>query len=326
MKDPASNFVSGKSIDIFSCWGLNVNQLQIEKFQNFVPCVNFGKKDYQMEICIYKDESRRDVEIVKFSNKDIKNCVYNDKEKTISFKVILKNLEIELLLGDRQKIFRTNICRRFLRSYEENTRFVKGNALFMEQALLMWFYRYDFSIVKFKNIWETFIKEGIFLLGPFLRNHKCWNAACAGFSFLKCTACMKAHYCNLSCQLQDFEEHRLVCHSLAQDHKVQSEVPIKRLEELIKACTNPSVKVKSPKTFMKKTRCEMFNNNIRQMNDVQIRFMIESWLDDLNLKSSIVDKIVNQKTYLSLLENKLERKHRRREQKKRREEALKEVD
>ena len=109
MKDPASNFVSGKSIDIFSCWGLIVNQLQIEKFQNFVPCVNFGKKDYQMEICIYKDESRRDVEIVKFSNKDIKNCVYNDKKKTISFKVILKNLEIELLLSDSQKIFRTNI-------------------------------------------------------------------------------------------------------------------------------------------------------------------------------------------------------------------------
>ena len=137
---------------------------------------------------------------------------------------------------------------------------------------------------------------------------------------------MKAHYCNLSCQLQDFEEHRLICDSLAQDRKVQSEVPIKRLEELIKACTNPSVKVKSPKTFMKKTSCEMFNNNIRQMNDVQIRFMMESLLDDLNLKSSIVDKIVNQKTYLSLLENKLERKHRRREQKKRREEALKEVD
>ena len=344
MKDPASNFVSGKTIDIFCCFGLNINNIQIEKFQNFVPCVNFGKKDYQMEICIYKDESRRDVEIVKFSNKDIKNCVYNDKKKTISFKVILKNLEIELLLGDHQKIFRTNICRRFLRSYEENTRFVEDgdNILFIEQAMFIWLYRYDFSIVKFNYMLEHYMgkekekillgllfrgkEKEITLLQPFLKNHKCRNSACAGFSFLKCTACMKAHYCNLSCQLQDFEEHRLICDSLAKDHKVQSEVPIKRFEELIKACTNPSVKVKSPKTFMKKTRCEMFNNNIRQMNDVQIRFLIERGLDDLNLKSSIVDKIVNEKTYLTLLENKLERKQRRREQKKRRAEALKEVD
>ena len=343
MKDPASNFVSGKSIDIFSCLGLNVNQIQIEKFQNFVPCVNLGKKEYQMEICIYKDESRRDVEIVKFSNKDIKNCVFNNKEKTVNFKVIVKNLEIELLLDDRQKIFRRNICRRFLRSNEENTKFVNGdNILFMEQAVFMWLYRYDFSIVKFKNMLEHYMgkekekiliellvrgkEKEIFLLGPFLKNHKCQNSACAGFSFWKCTACMKAHYCNLSCQLQDFEEHRLICDSLAKDHKVQSEVPIKRLEELIKDCTNSSVKVMSPKAFMKKTSCEMFNNNIRQMNDVQIRLLIVSWLEDLNLKSSIVDKIVNEKTYLTLLENKLERKQRRREQKKKREEAMKEVD
>ena len=62
------------------------------------------------------------------------------------------------------------------------------------------------------------------------------------------------------------------------------------------------------------------------MDEKQIRFMIENCWVDLNLKSSIVDKIVNKKTYLTLLDNKLERKQRRREQKKRREEAKKEVD
>ena len=64
----------------------------------------------------------------------------------------------------------------------------------------------------------------------------------------------------------------------------------------------------------------------KNLDEKQIRFMIENCWVDLNLKSSIVDKIVNKKTYLTLLDNKLERKQRRREQKKRREEAKKEVD
>ena len=67
----------------------------------------------------------------------------------------------------------------------------------------------------------------------FTNFQKCWNSSCAGFSYLKCKACRKARYCNIACRLQDFEEHRKVCDSLAKDYMVESEIPMKRVEELI---------------------------------------------------------------------------------------------
>ena len=62
-------------------------------FAYFVPCVNLGKKKHQMEICLYKDKSRMELEV-------IKNCIFNDNEKIVKFKIYVKDLEIELLLSD----------------------------------------------------------------------------------------------------------------------------------------------------------------------------------------------------------------------------------
>merc|ERR1712218_90282 len=45
----------------------------------------------------------------------------------------------------------------------------------------------------------------------FLLTHVCHNDKCYSFSYLKCSGCMYAHYCDEECQMEDWEEHQKDC-------------------------------------------------------------------------------------------------------------------
>merc|ERR1712098_843072 len=155
-----------------------------------------------------------------------------------------------------------------------------------------------------------------------LRKHKCWNSTCAGFSYKKCKGCMKAQYCDEECQESDSQkQHKMVCQRFAMNSKMETWA-LNRIEDLIKshAKSNPPKQIKSLKSCLKEERFAWLSDWLKgfAMKEEQIRCLLE--IGELHkLDSKIVDKIVTQKTYLTLLDTKKARKMKI-------EEAMAEVD
>ena len=103
---------------------------------------------------------------------------------------------------------------------------------------------------------------------------------------------------------------------IARNYKIESWGP-KRIEELINISTETSENVISLSDFMKKTPFKLFCRNIKQMTGKEIASMLE--FSPFKMKSSVVKRIVYQKTYLKLLDTKKALEKRRRK-------ALAEVD
>lgn len=48
----------------------------------------------------------------------------------------------------------------------------------------------------------------------FMQAHICAKRNCGGFSFVACSNCKIAHYCNKECQEKDFKDHKKACESM----------------------------------------------------------------------------------------------------------------
>ena len=260
-----------------------------------------------------------EIKELQFSNEEIKRyAVFIDDAtgRFVSFLIVIEGMEIEMiLLDDNNELIRNKMSRNIerIRSNSDQKDAMSLNErdyvkLGIGQVLLTMIYRYDQAEE------HTMLYE--YVIRAFLISHKCRNVGCAGFSYLKCKGCMTTHYCNLTCQKEDFGRHRKDCNTLARNYKIESWGP-KRIEELINISTETSENVISLSDFMKKTPFKLFCRNIKQMTGKEIASMLE--FSPFKMKSSVVKRIVYQKTYLKLLDTKKALEKRRRK-------ALAEVD
>ena len=64
------------------------------------------------------------------------------------------------------------------------------------------------------------------MVAEYLEMHICCKKGCGGFSFLKCSRCRIAHYCNEDCQNSDFEEkHDYKCNDYKESGRLRGAVP-----------------------------------------------------------------------------------------------------
>ena len=64
------------------------------------------------------------------------------------------------------------------------------------------------------------------MVAEYLEVHICFKQGCGGFSFLKCTRCRIAHYCNEDCQKSDFKgRHDYKCNEYKETGRLREAVP-----------------------------------------------------------------------------------------------------
>jgi len=306
---------------------------EFRSFRELFPVSTKVEMFTKWKFIFCKDETSLEVQEIKFSNKDIKrSVVLTDEPEFISCQIVTETMEIELILLDAYKIFRNIIFRRAGRCKTNNQQkdavsiSVEDYAnLGLGQVVLIMIYRYEFDAFKGQHgqVKELLKKANEerkenMIIGSFLKSHKCWNSTCAGFSYLKCKSCLVGRYCNVTCQKEDFQQHRMVCDTLSKNHKIESWGP-KRIEELISTFTDPEVKVISLSDFMKRTPFTLFKRKINKMTkeDVLSNSILE--VAGFDIKSPLIDRIVIQRTYLKLLDTKKALRFKKKE-------AMKEVD
>jgi len=82
----------------------------------------------------------------------------------------------------------------------------------------------------------------------FMQDHICIKRNCGGFSFVACSNCKIAHYCNKDCQEKDFKKHKKVCESMKEiDSLRQHNATI--LSKICKQQTEPQKDVVSMQVF-----------------------------------------------------------------------------
>ena len=318
------------TIDFYVLRGLLVNKIQIKKFSRTIPCLNRGKNVHQLEICFLHDEVSTELEKLQFSQKEIKNCVvFTGMCGFYGCRLLLKekDLEIEIIIRDESNRFRKNIARRLVRCNsvtEFNSLFNEeeiikgcGSVESRERAMFLQMYQ---NIVNDPNYWVEVSLAPQIVIPNFLRQHKCWASSCAGFSYLKCKRCMTARYCNVSCQIEDFEKHEPNCKVLAKYYEIESWAS-KRIQEIVKTHSNQSQKAQSLRSlseFIKHQRWQCFRHFQEKSFKEELYRLLFCKLG-FKQDSPIVDKIVTQKTYLTLLITKRAKKMRIKE-------AMAEVD
>ena len=309
------------TIDFYVLLGLVINKKPIKKFSRTIPCLNRGKNFHQLDICYLYDEASTELEKLQFSQKEIKNCVvFTGMCGVYGCRLILKekDLEIEIIIRDESNRFRKNIARRLVRC---NT-VTEFNSLFNEEEIIngcgsvesrervMFLQMYQ-NVVNDPNYGVEVRLAPQLVIPNFLQLHKCWASSCAGFSYLKCKRCMTARYCNVSCQIEDFENHEPVCKVLAKDYEIETWAS-KRIQEIVKTHSNQYQKVQSFRSlseFIKFQRLlcfRHFHDKSFKEEHYRLFFCKLGFEQD----SPIVDKIVTHKTYLTLLNSKRAKKMR----------------
>ena len=82
----------------------------------------------------------------------------------------------------------------------------------------------------------------------FMEAHICAQRDCGGFSFIACSNCKIAHYCNKECQEEDFNEHKQVCVSMKEIASLRQNNPT-ILSNICKEQSEPKEEIVSMQVF-----------------------------------------------------------------------------
>ena len=82
----------------------------------------------------------------------------------------------------------------------------------------------------------------------FMQDHICNKRNCGGFSFVACSNCKIAHYCNKDCQEKDFAKHKKVCGTMKETDSLRQNNPT-ILSKICKQQTDPQKDLVSMQVF-----------------------------------------------------------------------------
>ena len=334
--NPESYLFPGTNINFFHMTALVVNGKRIKKFSRFITCVSKGKSVHEMEICFLKDESGSEMEEIKFTTNEMKKYVAINSLRNFWGVTIVKkdsNVEMDILMADVENNFRKNIVKwrrislcptpKDFNSLLTDENFRTATKENYEFSVHLELYLYEVNETMWRQRHEFVRRAGKvdYVIYVFLTMHKCWNSECAGFSYKKCTGCMKARYCDAKCQKEDRKKHQNVCQSLSIENKLETWV-INKVEELIKtnAKPKPPKQLKSLNETIQTRRWNFFVNWLREKEKNNHEQQLWAILFQMaKMDPQIVHHIVSCQTYLELLNTKKVQQNRIKE-------AMAEVD